>query len=415
MKNIIEYVFCFLYVSGLFICVYPYLEMKRSKLYICFFLLIYGLVNFVITRDYFLVLHEYMISNILVIVSDFFMICIYERKYLPQLLFYTTLYFCIYSILVNVMTYCYISLGLGILDMYQFSIMRALLVIMYNSVTIYIFKCLEKLKIIPHKNILSINYYIYDIINIIVLISFLIFFGFSLINIDTILIVFIFVVFILLWFCLLLLMNKSFSLIKENNDLLLINMANKNAQSMIKNFKKENESLHKIRHDIKNHLQIIRKMKDISMIYKYVDSIMGDINQIELTNFHTGDETIDTILALKSEQYPHVEFNLNIDIEDMFVELKDFSSIMFNLIDNAVENGSKNKKIVYIKVIQQFSTLVISITNYIDSVPTFKSSKGQNHGYGLKIVKGIVEKYNGSFNIITTEGKVIVEIILEKQ
>lgn len=87
IRIVSEYFFCLLYVIGLFICVYPYIEKKRSIISTIFFLIIYGFIDFIITGDFFIKFNEYIISNLLVIISDFIMVCIFEKNLIQNYYF----------------------------------------------------------------------------------------------------------------------------------------------------------------------------------------------------------------------------------------------------------------------------------------------------------------------------------------
>ena len=66
-----------------------------------------------------------------------------------------------------------------------------------------------------------------------------------------------------------------------------------------------------------------------------------------------------------------------------------------NLIDNALENTSTNT--INVDIVYNHD-IIIKVCNYSIKNPIkshFKSSKGENHGLGLKIVNHIVMKYNG--------------------
>ncbi|MDE6953771.1 MAG: GHKL domain-containing protein [Erysipelotrichales bacterium] len=408
-----EYLFCLLYTVGVFICTYPYLETRKSCLSIMGFLFIYGLVDFIITGDYILQLHEYLIYNLLVIISDFIMICIYERKYKPYIAFYTTFYFCIYMVLVNSISYLSFHFGFRVIDFYDPSIARTVLVIIYNVCTIMIFKLLIKIKIIPDKRIVNTNWLLFNTVNVVVLSAYIIFFGFSLIEIDTILIIYIFVIFIILWLCLLKLINKTILLNEENNQLELINMANKNSEILLENFNKEREEIKEIKHDLKNHFNIINSLETIENIREYVEDIRGDLMKVKENNFYTGNATIDAILSIKYVEYSYVHFIVEVDIKEIKIIPKDIASILFNLIDNAVENASLKNKDIHISIVQQNEEIVISISNHVDEIPSFKTKKGKEHGYGLKIVRGIVQKYQGDLSINIVDDVVIVHMILK--
>lgn len=414
MVLVFEYLFCLMYGLGLYICLFPYLEKKRKLGFIVVFLFSYGIIDFFITQDFFIELHKYLIINFMVIISDFIMMCIYEHRFRLGILFYTTFYFVIYSIVVNIITFGCSAIGINVNEMYTFSVLRIALVVINIVGTVLIFKLFKKLNVLPKREIVDEYYYIFDTINVIVLFSFLLFFGFSLIKIDSIFIVVMFIIFIFLWLILLLLLNKAIFLVIENNNLTILNTATKNAELIIENFKIENEELSKIRHDLKNHLQIIRELDAVDEIRNYVDGIIGDINKVSSPKYKTGSSNIDIILSLKKVQYPDIIFNTKIDVKDILIEFKDLSSILFNLIDNAAQNVSKINNNIYIKIIQQFDSLVIVVINPVDEKPIFISRKGAGHGNGLKIVRGIVGKYRGDFKIEADNERVSIQIIIEK-
>lgn len=415
LKILLELLFCLMYVLGVYICVYPYLTKKRSRIYQCLFLVLYAFVDFVITGDYFLKLDTYLLSNIFVMISDYMMICLYEGKFKFYLLFYTSSYFCIYSILVNMMTYLLIQVGISVEMIYQSILLRTLLVIAYDGLSCLLYMLLRKLHFFPTLSIIKENHYIYNGINTVVLIAYLIFFGFSLIRIENNLIIFIFIIFILLWLSLLNLLNKSISLSVENNRLMMMNMSYKNIETVIDNYKKESHMMNKMKHDIRNNLLIIREMKNQKDMQDYIDSMIQDIKTIDSVFYHTGSQTVDILFSLKEHQYPQVNFTYEFDHLDVHIDNKDLSSLLFNLIDNAAQNASLKNPKVKVTIQQYQSLLTVTVTNNIDSIPIFITRKGKNHGYGLKIIKEIVEKYHGSFDMEVIDDHVVIQVIIENR
>ena len=87
------------------------------------------------------------------------------------------------------------------------------------------------------------------------------------------------------------------------------------------------------------------------------------------------------------------------------MEPMDLLSILSNVIDNAIEAviGVNIDRNINIKISKYKEYLFICISNTSNKDPrniirkseTTKKDK-LNHGLGFKIVKGIVEKYNGS-------------------
>ena len=343
------------------------------------------------------------------------MICLYEKKYSPNLLFYTTFYFCLYMIVVNFFVSILSKFGLKIIDVYTPSLTRGILVFIYIICSIVLFKLFEKMKIIPNKEIMYKYHPIFNFIDIIVLLVYIVFFGFTLTSIDNIFVIFIFIIFIIMWLFLLYFLNKTVLLLDENNKLILLNMANKNSELLLQNYENDKETLEKSKHDFKNHLLIIRESQTLDEVKSYVDEIIGDTFKIDKSPYNTGYDVINTVLSLKSVQYPNVNFIINVDIDDLFITQKDIASVLFNLIDNAVENISLINKNINIEIIQNYDLIIVTVTNYTNNKTNFISKKGKNHGYGLKIIKGIAEKYKGDLILNLNENLVVIQILFEKQ
>ena len=61
-----------------------------------------------------------------------------------------------------------------------------------------------------------------------------------------------------------------------------------------------------------------------------------------------------------------------------------FSTILFNLIDNACQNIDIAFPNVNIQIIKNDETLLITVTNTTDRVLSLNTQKTVGHGYGLK-------------------------------
>ncbi len=86
----------------------------------------------------------------------------------------------------------------------------------------------------------------------------------------------------------------------------------------------------------------------------------------------------------------------------------DMSSLIGNLLDNAIEAQEKvtvDKRYIEVNMLNDDDVLYISVKNTIlesvlennKQLHTIKADK-KSHGLGTKIVKDIVEKYNGSID-----------------
>lgn len=410
---IIEYLYCLIYVISLFICIYPYLDYVNSIIYTTIFLILYGAINLIITGDYIIHFKTFILTNLLVIVSDYMMIALYNRKKSLYLLFYTSLYLCIYAALVNFVTYLCLYIGITTEAIYLNDLLRFILVFVYNIGSIVIFKLLSKVKVVPLKTTVKEYCFVFIGLNMLIGFVFIIFFGLSIVRIENHFILLVFLMFCVLWISFLYLLNYSIVLISHNKSLSLLYLSYQDIEYMMNHFEIENNKMQKIKHDIKNHLHIIKELNNTDEIKTYIHNIYTDLNNIDTILNITGNSTLDILFTIKEQQYPNVHFSYKIDICHIDINIKDLCSVLFNLIDNASQNVSCTNTNVYIQLIQQFNDLIITVSNSFDKNFTLAQKKGKEHGYGLQIVEEVVHKYNGNMNIEVQNDIVIVQIILD--
>ena len=272
---------------------------------------------------------------------------------------------------------------------------------------------LERLKIIPSEILLKENCIVYNVINVITVFVFLIFFGLHLIELNIPFIVFIFFTFVILWITLLYFLNRSIVLQLDNENLSIANIFDDNVEIMIDSFRNENEKVMEVKHDIKNHLQILKTMNNLYDVKEYINDLYTDITDIKVFEPTTNIQLIDIIFNLKKNQYPSIRFSYDVSVDYININEKHFSTILFNLIDNACQNIDIAFPNVNIQIIKNDETLLITVTNTTDRVLSLNTQKTVGHGYGLKIIQYYAEKYDGSFFIKMENSIVISQVILK--
>ena len=113
---------------------------------------------------------------------------------------------------------------------------------------------------------------------------------------------------------------------------------------------------------------------------------------------------------------------LDIDMPDVDgFDSKDIVCLLSNAIDNAIEASAKeNNKRMDINIYKKKSYLCISVTNRISEsvlgrnkqLKTTKVENTQNHGYGVKSCRDIIEKYNGMEKFENSNDEFKVRIML---
>jgi len=182
-------------------------------------------------------------------------------------------------------------------------------------------------------------------------------------------------------------------------------------------------------HDLKNQLVIIRNEKDVDKRELHIQNLENEIKRYE-AQYKTGNQVLDTLLTSKT--LACIEQNINVTcIADGilldFISTMDLCSIFGNALDNAIEGVTsiedEGKRLIKLAVFSQNDLLLIRFENYF--VNTLSYSNGnlvttkQNmkyHGYGIKSIRNIVEKYGGSVCINTENNwfKLIILIPIPK-
>ena len=157
-----------------------------------------------------------------------------------------------------------------------------------------------------------------------------------------------------------------------------------------------------IRHDMKNHLTVIqslcseKKFEEISFyINQLTDSINVNQNRIYCENVY-----LNTILNSKAEQHRDIHFSFLILSFPHEIESIDLCILVANLLDNAItelDNHTELKKNIALKIYGKGNFQFIVIQNPLSQNKNLITEKSDisNHGLGLSIVQGIVDKYKG--------------------
>ena len=177
---------------------------------------------------------------------------------------------------------------------------------------------------------------------------------------------------------------------------------------------KENINLINMKcHDLRHQIREYGKRSAISP-----DSIQDLEQMINIydSNVKTGNETLDFILTEKSLlcQKKNITLTCLADCSKIgFIDDSDLYSLFGNAVDNAMEavmkiqNHDKRNISLIVRNVENY--LSISIENYYegkinfgdDGLPLTTKFDTDYHGYGVKSIKYIVDKYHGTLSITT--------------
>ncbi|MBR1685514.1 MAG: sensor histidine kinase [Clostridia bacterium] len=184
-------------------------------------------------------------------------------------------------------------------------------------------------------------------------------------------------------------------------------------------------------HDLKHQIQLLRA--DVSADARFsaeeklgwLDRMESEIQSFEAQN-KTGNKVLDTILTAKSVQAQKQGISLTVvaDGQELdFMDPMDLSALFGNALDNAMESVRKmdeaDKRLIHLSVSRQKQFIRIHIENcfsgelrYADGrLQTTKQEK-QYHGFGLRSISRIAEKYGGSCTTQARDGWFELRILI---
>lgn len=225
-----------------------------------------------------------------------------------------------------------------------------------------------------------------------------------------------FIVFVILIVLLIIKNESKYEQLKEENKQML---------NYVTKYEKIITAQGKTNHEFKNQLMVIRGYAQMhsDKIIEYIDEIVEDSNKAgssylisQLNNFPDGGIKGLLYYKLSIMEDENIKYSINVE-KGVKTKLKTLSTnnyknitkILGVLLDNAIDASKKSKhKKINISVIKDNKNIIFKIYNTykgkidIEKVGTGYISKGKGHGYGLRLVKDIINEdklFNISHNL----------------
>lgn len=166
------------------------------------------------------------------------------------------------------------------------------------------------------------------------------------------------------------------------------------------------------RHDYHNHIQAMQAYSALGKyeeLCQYLVTLDDDLNQVD-TVIKTGNIMIDAILNSKISFAKAHQIAINakaIVPKDLKITDIDLCVLLGNLMDNAIEacqrQEDSGKRFLRIYMGTLKGQLYLSVQNSVGGAIKkqnggYRTSKQGYHGFGLKRVDTIIQKYNGFLN-----------------
>lgn len=179
-------------------------------------------------------------------------------------------------------------------------------------------------------------------------------------------------------------------------------------------------------HDMKHQIEALIQTESHSERWKSFIEDVQDMIQVYDSNVHTGNEALDTILMEKGLycKVHHIDWTCVADGKLLeFMDVVDLFTIMGNALDNAVESvekrGKDEFKSIGVRVWKKDLFAVIQVENTFDGelkmkdgLPLTSKADKENHGIGIRSIKSIVEKYQGTVSVRVQDGNFVLTILL---
>ena len=232
----------------------------------------------------------------------------------------------------------------------------------------------------------------------------------------------IFINFIVFFICIFL-CYKFIKLLNSSN-LNYINLNNLN--NKIKHKDNIIKKLRMQKHDYLKHLQVVNSLLNNNLSNDAKEYIKNISNSFKRKTSRYGKVSyLDAIASVKYEEclIKNIAFDFYIQdfIDNLVIEPNEISSVLLNIIDNAIEALSlvkKDNKYIKLFVYEDEFQYVISIKNNGPKIYNtesifnegFSTKDGENRGYGLYLTKNILDKYN--YHIFVNSDEFLTEFTI---
>lgn len=183
------------------------------------------------------------------------------------------------------------------------------------------------------------------------------------------------------------------------------------------------ENINRKCHDLKHQIRALEQISDaerreqLRQTRKAIDFYDAVVK--------TGNEALDTLLTEKSITCQNRNIRLSCTVKTALLDkigLVDLYTLLGNAIDNAIEGVEKlseEKRLISLTIKDMGQMLYIEVENYYDGtlsvedgvLLTTKDDR-ENHGFGVRSIRMIAERYNGTVEIRTDGDLFSLQILM---
>lgn len=177
-------------------------------------------------------------------------------------------------------------------------------------------------------------------------------------------------------------------------------------------------------HDLKHQVAALKHVHDPAQRGQIIDSLQESV-MIYDAILKTGNEILDTVLTEKSLLCRQNGINLTCIAEGnllSFIDAVDLYTMFGNALDNAIEAVlplPEENRMIDLQVRQKAGLILIHITNRFagnleigEDLPRTSKEDNGYHGFGLKSIRAVAEKYGGILRLNTADSLFTLRIAI---
>ena len=175
-------------------------------------------------------------------------------------------------------------------------------------------------------------------------------------------------------------------------------------------------------HDLKHQVAALRHIHDPDRREEVIDSLQSAV-MIYDAALKTGNEILDTVLTEKSLLCARHEIALSCMADGRqlaFLDPVDLYTLLGNALDNAIEAVlplPAGERFIRLRVQEKAGLVFLQLENPFsgtlelrDGLPVTRKEDRQNHGFGLKSIRDVGEKYHGFLTLENRDGLFVLRL-----
>lgn len=180
-------------------------------------------------------------------------------------------------------------------------------------------------------------------------------------------------------------------------------------------------------HDLKHQMKALAEMQDNDSRIEYLREIREAVSIYDAT-YHTGNNALDYVLREKTLLFNErcIEFSCMVEGRMIaYMSSADVYALMGNALDNALERVQKEKQgeqVISFQIKHHNDMVLLHLENRCSSqllfengLPVTDKEDKTRHGFGVKSMRYIVEKYHGELLMSARDGKFNLDILFPLQ